>query len=144
MPRRDFNLTVALGDGPNSDNTWDSGIAVAANGSDDYGMLKGKPASTGDDIIGWTIKQQTSGDIVCLRTMMDGTIYAKLGDFGTYGTTTMGDPLWLTNDDTGTLTADFNLVETGQSPIAMALELDKGDGDYCEVYVYSQKDTVIT
>lgn len=140
MPRRDVNLTVVLGAGPNTtpvSGSWDQGIAVAADGHDDWGMLVGRPATVGDDIIGWTIRPQKEGDIATLRTMFDGTIEVKLGESDG---TECGQPLWLSNDESGTLTTV--LGEEAQRYMAQALEDGKGTGEYCEVYVFSQKHTL--
>lgn len=140
MPRRDFNLTVALGDGPNTDYSCDQGIAIAANGHDDRGMLIGKAASTGDDIIGWTVKPQKQGEIICLRTMFDGTIEVQLGPVA--AATQMGDTLWLLDDETGRLTNDGSIIPAAQHYCGLALESGKVEGDYCEVYIFSQKYTL--
>jgi len=143
MPRRDVQLTVALGAGPNTtpiSGSWNQGIAVAADGHDDWGMLKGKVASTGDDIIGWTIKPQLEGDIATLRTMFDGTIDVELGPgYPAELTTWVGDPLWLMNDESGRLTKNGDLVPAAQQYCALALEAGKVEGNRCEVYVFTQK-----
>lgn len=141
MPRRNVNLTVVLGDGPSSTpfaGSWKKGIAVAADGNDDRGMLKGRAASQGDDIIGWTIRPQKSGDIATLRTLLEGTIEVELGTMRGTPALTIGDALWLMLDDSGRLTDDSSLVEDARY-CALALEHNKVEGELCEVYVMSQK-----
>jgi len=144
MPRRDVKLTVVLGDGPNLDNSWDQGIAVAADGHDTWGMINCKVAGAGDDIIGWTIRPQSSGDITTLRTMLDGTIEVKLGP-GPVGEpqTIVGDALWLMNDESGRLTKDSSHAPESQRFMAFALEAGKLEDGYCEVYVFTQKFVII-
>jgi len=141
MPRRNVNITVVLGDGPSSTpvaGSWDMGIAVASDGTnDEWGMLIGRAASEDDDIIGWTIRPQKSGDIATLRTMLDGTIMAKLGPM-LGSDLTIGNALWLMIDGSGRLTDDSDLISNARY-CALALEHNKVEGDYCEVYVMSQK-----
>lgn len=143
MPRRDIKLTIILGPGPNADDSWDQGIAVAADTQDEWGMMVGKVAGSGDDIIGWTIRPQASGDIVTLRTMLDGTINVKLGPgFIAAPATVTGDAMWLMADETGRLTIDGDRAIVGANYIALALESGKVENDYCEVYVFTQKEII--
>lgn len=140
MPRRDVHLTVVLGDGPNPDNSWDAGIAVSADGHDEWGMVIGKVASNGDDILGWTIRNQESGDVTTLRTMFDGTLDVKLGPgVPTELLTYVGDDLWLMDDESGRMTKYGLSVAHAETPIALALEAGKGENEFCEIFVYSQK-----
>ena len=134
MPRRDVHITVVLGDGPNVDNTWDAGIAVAADGNDTFGMLKGKVASDGDNIVGWTIRSQESGDVVTLRTMVDGTMYVKVViiDPNQF----VGDELYLTDDGSGRLT---DVTPGVAREIGIALEENKVTGDFMEALIITQK-----
>jgi len=139
MPRRDTHLTVVLGDGPNTDNTWDQGIAVSPDGNDEFGMIKGRPAGHDDSIIGWTIRSQKSGDITTLRTMLDGTIEAKIGTVADSGNEFhIGDTLWVQDDDSGRMTND-NAAHGTYRYIGLALEADKEENSLCEVYIFSQK-----
>lgn len=141
MPRRDFLVTVVLGDGPNADDTWDAGIAVAADGNDSFGMLIGAPASDGDNIIGWTGRSQNSGDVVALRTMLDGTISVKYltGSPDQY----IGNELYLTDDGSGRLT-NISPGAGNTREIGIALEENKVTGDYMEALIITQKYFVTT
>jgi len=132
-------LTVVLGDGPNTDGSWDQGIAVSPDGNDAWGMIKGRPAGNDDNIIGWTIRPQASGDITTLRTMMDGTIEVKIGAVADAGTEFhIGDELWVQDDDSGRMTNDDGAHGTYRS-IGIALEANKEENSFCEVYIFSQK-----
>lgn len=143
MPRRDIQLTVALGDGPGTSpaGSWDKGIAVAADGNDLNGMIKGKVAVQGDDIIGWTIRPQVSGDIATLRTMFDGTIEAKIGPLGATAFE-MSQPLLLCNDDSGRVTPDFDSSVKSRHFLGYSLESGKVENELCEVYVFIQKNII--
>lgn len=144
MPRRNIGLTVVLGDGPETSpsGAWDSGIAVAADGNTADGMMLCRPATEEDDIIGWTIRPQLSGDVAPLRTMLDGTIEIKLGTMRIAEDLEIGDPLWLMVDGSGRLT-DNEAIVSGARPCALALERNKDDNTFCEVFVKSQKYIII-
>lgn len=142
MPRRDVRLTVVLADTPYE--YYPPGAAISADGNDEWGMIKGRLANSGDDIIGWTIRKQDQGDVATLRTSLDGTILAQVYNNSSLDWYT-GVELYLMNDASGRLTQVQPGTPAGIRPVAQALEADntQNESSWCEVYVLTQKAVVI-
>jgi len=134
MPRRNHVLTVELGTPPTGG--WEPGLAVTANGNNAEGTMIVVPASaaTADHIVGWTLNAGNEGDIAPLRTMIDGTVFAKMSaNAYPYAE---GGRAWLTNDGSGMLLNNFSEADQDNCAITLAPLTAEG---WVEVLILRQK-----